>query len=179
MPRSTKRSARRCSWIVSASSAMSRREARRSSLPKRSGSIPPAGARWSGAPERGSTSPAPGGFGHLRDDFCCDGGRLFPPHGAQWPDCFCNSPPRGGCMNETVEVTKLLELQESLPGRVQAAAQVVRDAELRLAQVLTKRAAGKSTGSSEVGGARMALSKALRDADDLQRVQSVLPAMLE
>jgi len=82
-------------------------------------------------------------------------------------------------MNETVEVTKLLELQESLPSRVQAAAQAVRDAELRLAQVLTKRAAGKSTGSSEVGGARMALSKALRDADDLQRVQSVLPAMLE
>jgi len=99
------------------------------------------------------------------------GVRLFP--------AVTYSPPRGGSMNETVEVTKLLELQESLPSRVQAAAQAVRDAELRLAQVLTKRAAGKSTGSSEVGGARMALSKALRDADDLQRVQSVLPAMLE
>lgn len=82
-------------------------------------------------------------------------------------------------MDETLEVSKLLELQKSLPERAHAAAQAVRHAEQRLALVLIRRAAGQAIKGFEVAVARMALSKALRDAEDLQRIQSTLPAMLE
>ena len=82
-------------------------------------------------------------------------------------------------MKETLDVAKLRKLQKDLPARVLAAVQALRLAELSLAQLLTKRAAGQATRGFEVAGARMALSKASRDVEDLQRIEGALPAMLE
>ena len=82
-------------------------------------------------------------------------------------------------MSKDVEISKLAELQKSLASRMYAAAHALSDAEQRLAHVLTLRAAGEPINGAEISVARMALSRALRNAEDLQRIQSVLPAMLE
>ena len=81
-------------------------------------------------------------------------------------------------MSKIAELVKFVELQKSLPGRMHAAARAVEDAERHLAQLLTLRAAGHSVKGNEIAVARMAQSRALRDAEDLRRIQSALPAML-
>ena len=59
------------------------------------------------------------------------------------------------------------------------AARAVAQAEQRLAEALTLRAAGQAQKRSEVAVARMTLDRAVRDAEDLQRIQAALPALLE
>ena len=82
-------------------------------------------------------------------------------------------------MSHVVNVSKLAELLQSLPSQIGAAACAVADAEQRLARILTLRAAGQPVKASDVSVARMALCRALRDAEDLRRIESALPAMLE
>ena len=81
-------------------------------------------------------------------------------------------------MSKPTEASKFAALEKSLPNRIRAAAQEVADAERHLAQVLTKRAAGEPVRGAQVAVARMALARALRDAEDLRRIQGALPAML-
>jgi hypothetical protein len=80
--------------------------------------------------------------------------------------------------HQAVELSQLTVLQESLPDRTRAATRAVAHAELRLAEILTLRAAGQSFRRSEIAGARMALDRALRDAEDLQRIEAVLPELI-
>ena len=82
-------------------------------------------------------------------------------------------------MNRLADPTRLAALQQALPARVQAAARAVLDAESRLAQVLAWRAAGQTVNRSDVAVARMALQRAQRDAEDLHRIQGVLPELLK
>ena len=80
--------------------------------------------------------------------------------------------------SKAAEATKLAELHQRLPQLFQSAEQIVSAAQQRLAQLLALRAAGVPVRRSEVGTARMAHSRALRDLDDLRKVQAELPAML-
>jgi hypothetical protein len=80
---------------------------------------------------------------------------------------------------KNAEISRLAALQHSLPERMRVAARTVAQAERHLAEVLTLRAAGQEFTRSEIAGARMALDRAVRDAEDLQRIQAALPEMLE
>lgn len=80
--------------------------------------------------------------------------------------------------HKAVELSQLAALQQSLPDRMRLAARAVAEAELRLAEILTLRAAGQTLRRSEIAVARMALDRALRDAEDLQRIQSALPDLI-
>lgn len=71
------------------------------------------------------------------------------------------------------------ELARALPALILAAAKAVPIAEQRLGYILALRAAGQPLKGSDISSARMALARALRDAEDLQRIQSVLPLILE
>ncbi|MEK6245366.1 MAG: hypothetical protein AABM33_12810 [Pseudomonadota bacterium] len=84
-------------------------------------------------------------------------------------------------MNKAPEASKLAlaALIKALPGQIHAAALAVSVAERRLAHVLTLRATGQTMKASELAVARMALARTNRDAEDLRRIQSVLPASLE
>lgn len=82
-------------------------------------------------------------------------------------------------MSNTPEALKLAALLKALPGQIHAAAHAVSIAERRLAHVLTLRATGQPMKASELAVARMALARRHRDAEDLQRIQNVLPALLE
>jgi hypothetical protein len=73
----------------------------------------------------------------------------------------------------------LVELSRALPEQIHAAAQAISLAEQRLAEVLTLRATGQAVKRSQIATARIALDKARRDAEDLQRIQSVVRAALE
>jgi hypothetical protein len=76
------------------------------------------------------------------------------------------------------EASQLAALAKALPGRIQAAALAVSIAERRLAHILTMRATGQVLKASMLAVARMAVARTLRDAEDLQRIQSALPALL-
>ena len=82
-------------------------------------------------------------------------------------------------MIKPTEASKLETLEKSLPNRIRMAAHEVSIAEQHLAQLLTLRAAGETVKGAEIAVARMALARTLRNVEDLGRVQSVLPAMLE
>lgn len=82
-------------------------------------------------------------------------------------------------MTNTPEASKIAALAKALPGQIHAAAHAVSVAERRLAHVLTLRATGHTMKASELAVARRALARTQRDAEDLQRIQSVLPALLE
>ena len=82
-------------------------------------------------------------------------------------------------LKPTEEALKLAALEKSLPGRILAAAHEVTVAEQQLAQLLTLRAAGERIKRAEIAVARMALARTLRNAEDLQRIQEILPAMQE
>ena len=82
-------------------------------------------------------------------------------------------------MSTVIEESKLAALENALPDLIRAAAQEVSLAEQCLAQALALRAAGERIKRAEISVARMALTRALRDADDLRRIQSVLPEMRE
>ena len=82
-------------------------------------------------------------------------------------------------MSKPTEASKLAALEKSLPSQIREAAHEVSIAEQHLAQVLTLRAAGEPIKGADISIARMALSRALRDAEDLGRIESALPAMLE
>jgi hypothetical protein len=73
---------------------------------------------------------------------------------------------------------KLAELSRSLPEQIHAAAQAISIAERDLADVLTLRATGHAVKGSKISAARMALARALRHAEDLQRIRGALPAAL-
>jgi hypothetical protein len=79
---------------------------------------------------------------------------------------------------KSIEISQLATLQHSLPGKMRQAAIAVAEAEQRLAEVLTLRAAGEKPKRSELAVARMTLDRAMRDAEDLERIQAALPAML-
>jgi hypothetical protein len=82
-------------------------------------------------------------------------------------------------MDKAVEHLQLVALQQTLPEKMRVAARAVAQAERQLAKVLTLRAAGREFRRSEIAGARMALDRAIRDAEDLQRIQAALAEMLE
>ena len=82
-------------------------------------------------------------------------------------------------MSKPTETSKLAALEKSLPDRIRAAAREVSIAEQHLAQILTTRAAGEPVRGAGVAVARMALARAQRNAEDLQRIRNALPAMLE
>ena len=82
-------------------------------------------------------------------------------------------------MSKPTEASKLAALEKSLPSQICEAAHEVSIAEQHLAQVLTLRAAGEPIKGADISIARMALGRALRDAEDLGRIQGILPAMLE
>jgi len=73
----------------------------------------------------------------------------------------------------------LEELSKALPGQIHAAARAVSLAERSLADILILRATGQLVQGSRISAARMALARSQRDADDLQRIHNVLPAMLD
>ena len=79
----------------------------------------------------------------------------------------------------STQAEKLAELSRSLPEQIHAAAQAISIAERDLADVLTLRAIGQAVKGSRISAARMALARALRHAEDLQRIRSVLPAALQ
>lgn len=82
-------------------------------------------------------------------------------------------------MTNTPEASKLAALAKALPGQIHAAAHAVSIAERHLARVLTLRATGQAMKASGLAVARMALARTQRDAEDLQRIQSLLPTLLE
>jgi hypothetical protein len=82
-------------------------------------------------------------------------------------------------MNRLVDPTRLTTLHRSLPARVEAAARAVLEAQSRLGQILAWRAAGLTIKRSDLAVARMALMRAERDAEDLQRISAVLPGMMK
>ena len=83
-------------------------------------------------------------------------------------------------MTEAMELlSRLAALEKALPGRIRAAVHAVSIAGQHLARVLALRAAGQSVKATEISIARMALSRARRDAEDLQRMREILPAMFE
>ena len=77
-----------------------------------------------------------------------------------------------------IDVAKLGAFAVALPGRIHAAAQAVEAAERQLARVLVLRATGHTLKNSALAVARMALARAQRDLEDLQRIQGALPALL-
>ena len=80
-------------------------------------------------------------------------------------------------MTKPTEASNLAVLENSLPNRIRAAAHEVSIAEQHLGQVLALRAAGETIKGADISVARMALARALRNAEDLRRIQDVLPAM--
>ena len=81
-------------------------------------------------------------------------------------------------MTRAAEIARLQELQQSLPRRFQEATQAVSDTEQDLARLLAMRTAGLDVRGSQVATARMAHARALRDLDDLRKMQAVLPDLL-
>ena len=72
-------------------------------------------------------------------------------------------------------ISRLEELAPALPARILAAAQAVPIAEQHLAYILALRATGQVIKGSGLATARMALARTLRDVEDLQLVQDILP----
>jgi hypothetical protein len=81
--------------------------------------------------------------------------------------------------SKAAESSKLADLQQRLPQLFRSAEQIVSETQQRLAQLLALRAAGVPVRRSEVGTARMAHSRALRDLEDLRKVEAELPALLQ
>ena len=73
----------------------------------------------------------------------------------------------------------LAALATTLPGQMRAAAQTILLAERHLARVLTLRATGQQVRGPEISTARMALARAQRHAEDLQRIYDALPESLK
>jgi len=75
--------------------------------------------------------------------------------------------------------SRLAALAKILPGQMRAAAQTILLAEQHLARVLTLRATGQQVRGPEISTARMALARAQRHAEDLQRIYDALPESLK
>lgn len=84
-----------------------------------------------------------------------------------------------GCVRSDSDESKAAELSKALPDQIHAAAQAIAHAELRLADILTRRATGEAVKASRLAVARMTLARTQRDAEDLQRILRALPALLE